>query len=169
MIRAASKANAHPGANAWAISVTNAQKKRQSRSSRNYRGRYVYAWFNDESKMPFYIGRGTGSRAWDRHEDADGRAMFCQTTRVSAPGFRVAVIRDNLTEEGAALVESCLMLLVSQCGGTLTNQVGGMSRQERPPLELCVGTISQLASSGLPQDARSGTKSEIDTPENQGL
>ncbi len=166
MIRAATTSQSHPGTSAWALSVTNAQKKRQARPQRTYRGRYVYAWFNEESKLPFYIGRGTGSRAWDRHQDGDGRAMFCQTTRVSTPGFRVEVIRDNLTEEGAALAEACLISFVSQCGGTLTNQVGGMSRQERPPLELDAGLLGHPESDDCPQEPLSDPETQIDTPKN---
>ena len=122
----------------WARAVMVAEAKRRTPSDRGrqYRGRYVYAWFSDASPLPFYIGKGTDRRAWDRHEDADGRAMWCQTMRATAQGFKVKVIRDNLTNEGALLLESCLISFVRAMGGDLGNQVSGIRRQERPPLEL---------------------------------
>jgi len=108
--------------------------KPESRS--RFRGRYVYAWFSEDSPLPFYIGKGTGKRAWERHEDSDGRAMWCQTFRATAKGFRAEVIRDNLTDEGALLLESCLIAFTKLLGGLLCNQIDGISRQERPPLDL---------------------------------
>lgn len=99
-------------------------------------GRYVYAWFNDESDLPFYIGKGVDDRAWKRHKHADGRSQWCQQIRASSSGFRVVVVRDNLTNEGAMLLESALITFVSQCGRVLANQVDPLRRQEVPPLEL---------------------------------
>jgi hypothetical protein len=99
-------------------------------------GRYVYAWFNDESDLPFYVGKGVDDRAWKRHADEDGRSMWCQQVRVTSSRFRVEVIRDNLTNEGAMLVEASLISFVRLCGGLLANQAEPLSRQERPPVEL---------------------------------
>ena len=100
------------------------------------RGRYVYAWFCGDEPLPFYVGKGAGSRAWDRHRDDYGRAAFSQTQRCAAENFRVVIVRDNLTEEGSMLVEAALIRFVQQSGGLLANQRDGMGRQERPPLEL---------------------------------
>jgi len=101
------------------------------------RGRYVYAWFNSESNLPFYVGKGVGDRAWRRHVHSDdGRSQFCQQLRSACSGFQVRIIRDNLTNEGAMLVESALISFVSSCGGFLANQVDPLRRMERPPLEL---------------------------------
>ena len=110
------------------------------------RGNYVYAWFEANNSLPFYVGKGVDNRAWDRHEREDGTAHWCQTLRVSCVGFRVEIVRDNLTPEGAALLEATLIAFVTQCGGMLANQTGPMRRQERLPLTLadagavaCVG------------------------------
>jgi len=100
------------------------------------RGRYVYAWFCGDEPLPFYVGKGAGSRAWDRHLDDYGRAAFSQTQRCAAENFRVVIVRDNLTEEGSMLVEAALIRFVQQAGGLLANQRDGVRRQERPPLEL---------------------------------
>jgi hypothetical protein len=101
------------------------------------RGRYVYAWFNDQSLLPFYIGKGVDDRAWKRHVRSDSvTSQFCQQIRASSSGFRVEIIRDNLTNEGAMLIESTLIAFASACGALLANQVDPLCRQERPPLEL---------------------------------
>ena len=104
------------------------------------RGRYVYAWFNDESELPFYIGKGVDDRAWVRHVHNDGRSQLCQQLRSDSSGFRVEIVRDNLTNEGAMLLESALIAFVSACGAVLANQVDPLSRKECPPLELDVSS-----------------------------
>lgn len=103
------------------------------------KGRYVYAWFNDQSSLPFYIGKGVDDRAWRRHVHNDvGRSQLCQQIRASSSGFEVRIIRENMTNEGAMLVESSLISFVLSCGGFLANQVDPLCRKERPPLELTV-------------------------------
>jgi hypothetical protein len=103
------------------------------------KGRYVYAWFNDESLLPFYIGKGVDDRAWKRHVHSDdGRSQLCQQIRSSSSGFKVKIIRENMTNEGAMLVESALISFVLSCGGFLSNQVDPLCRKELPPLELTV-------------------------------
>lgn len=69
--------------------------------------------------------------------------MWCQTVRATSAGFRVEVLRDNLTSEGAMLLESCLIAFVKLLGGILANQNDGLSRQERPPLDLAASTASE--------------------------
>jgi len=103
------------------------------------RGRYVYAWFNDESDLPFYIGKGVDDRAWRRHlHNESGRSQLCQQMRVVSSGFRVEIVRDNLTNEGAMLLESALIAFAAACGAVLANQLDPLCRKERPPLELDV-------------------------------
>jgi hypothetical protein len=101
------------------------------------RGRYVYAWYSSDSSLPFYIGKGVADRGWRRHVSKGSRlAAWCQTLRASSENFRVVVVRDNLTNEGAMLLESSLIAFVSSLGGLLANQVDPLRRQECPPLEL---------------------------------
>jgi hypothetical protein len=119
-----------------AQSKCEALSEEQALPKRIPRGRYVYAWFNDESPLPFYIGKGVDDRAWRRHSDNDGRSHWCQQVKASSLGFRVEVIRENLTNEGAMLLESALITFVSGCGRVLANQVDSLKRREVPPLEL---------------------------------
>lgn len=124
---------------------TNRPSKRVTR--RLPRGRYVYAWFNDESNLPFYVGKGTGERAWTRHTQKDGRSMWCQNVRAASSGFRVEIIRENLTDEGAMLVESALVAFIRACRHITANQVDPMRRQEVPPLTLADLEASMAISS----------------------
>ena len=104
-------------------------------SSKNPRGRYVYAWFNNSSPFPFYVGKGTGARGWRRHMHK-GQSAFCNRLRSESAGFHCQVVRDGMTNEGAMLLESSLIDLFSALGGCNGNQVSGLRRQEVPPLWL---------------------------------
>jgi hypothetical protein len=111
--------------------------QRIDRPARCPRGRYVYAWYSSDSDLPFYIGKGVGDRGWRRHVSKGSRlAAWCQTLRASSERFRVEVVRDNLTNEGAMLLESALIAFVASLGGILANQVDPLRRQECPPLEI---------------------------------
>jgi hypothetical protein len=111
------------------------------------RGRYVYAWFKDGEKLPFYVGKGVGDRAWRRHK-LDNRPAYCQLLRESASTFQVKIVRDNLTDEGASLLESALIsFLVNNCGCILSNQGEPMRRQETGCL-----TIESALEAAKPMD-----------------
>lgn len=95
------------------------------------KGDYVYGWFDNDGI--FYIGRGCNNRAWERHiNSSDGTLAKCETLRINSKGFYVRILKDNLTLEGAILIESVLIDLLRPYG----NINRGTSRQERPPLEL---------------------------------
>jgi hypothetical protein len=108
----------------------------RSNKKQTLKGRYVYAWFNEKSILPFYIGKGIASRGWQRHACTGGRAAFCNQLRNDSKVFHVHVVRDNLTNEGAMLLESSLINLFTFLGGCEGNLVTSLKRQEKPPLEL---------------------------------
>jgi excisionase family DNA binding protein len=95
---------------------------------------------NKGQELPFYVGQGVGSRAWDKHtvsnwEYAAGeQKAFCEHFRTNET--KVIIYRDNLTPEGSLLVESVLKNVFQSLDANLTNQAECMKRQERPPLEL---------------------------------
>lgn len=94
---------------------------------------YVYGWYHPlQPGLPFYVGQGSGSRAWEVHGEGWSK-QFCEMAR--HPEMRVRVYRDNLTREGALLVESVLVKLLLDMGAPLLNQAEPMRRQETPPLE----------------------------------
>lgn len=98
-------------------------------------GRYVYCWFNSDSPFPFYVGKGVADRAWKRHL-VSGRSAACQSMRAMSSGFFVHVVKDNLTNEGAMLLEASLIDLFARLGACQANQVSPLRRQEVPPLWL---------------------------------
>ncbi len=74
---------------------------------RKARGCYVYAWI--DGGQLFYIGMGHGSRAFDMHHKS-GKIYPCEVRRrLAGDRFKVAIIRDNLTTDGASLVEATLI------------------------------------------------------------
>ena len=104
-------------------------------SAKNPRGRYVYAWFNNSSPFPFYVGKGVGDRAWRRHM-CKGLSAYCTRLRCDSVGFHCQVVRDNMTNEGAMLLESSLVDFFFALGGCAGNQISPLRRQEVPPLWL---------------------------------
>jgi hypothetical protein len=131
--------NATQSRNAFIRPTWSSGEEKGEKERRDTKGRYVYAWFEGDAQLPFYIGKGVGDRAWKRHWQAfcgSKRSSFSQLVRVTAENFRVVIVRDNLTDEGAMLVEAALIAFVQKAGGLLANQADGMRRQEKPPLTL---------------------------------
>ena len=120
------------------------EKAYPAAKSKKTTGRYVYAWFAGDELLPFYVGKGVADRAWKRHvNNDDGTASLCQKVRASVSGFRVEIIREGLTEEGARLVEATLIDFVKSLGGCDTNVANPVRRQEIPPLELPENMVAE--------------------------
>lgn len=72
------------------------------------RGWYVYGWYDGEEL--FYVGMGCERRAFTQHKSHGGGYAPCEFRRQqSGKAFKVRIIRDNLTEVGAGLVEAVLI------------------------------------------------------------
>lgn len=100
------------------------------------KGYYVYVWLING--VPFYVGKGTDRRAWAVHYLGESEHFSqAEIIRRSNPlSFVVEIVRDDLTNEGALLLESTFISWFERCGYQLTNIHPGMGRQERPPLTL---------------------------------
>ncbi len=97
------------------------------------KGYFIYAWHEDE--RIFYIGLGQGWRMTEKHTDAsspDNIAPCERHRRTIGDRFSVKVVRDNLTDEGARLVEGVLINLLEP----EYNRKAGHNRRERLPLTL---------------------------------
>lgn len=86
-------------------------------------GLYVYMWFDEGASLPYYVGHGGGSRVTDPH------------TGVRPPA-RYEIIRNNLTGEGALLLEATIIDLLMMLEAPLVNVKNPLARTERPPLTI---------------------------------
>ena len=90
---------------------------------------YIYALKDPTTKpaKPFYIGKGTGNRAWEHQTNIDDSDKSEVIRSIHAAGQKVlhTVMADNLTEEQALKLEAELISAfgIRSLGGLLTNQV----------------------------------------------
>lgn len=90
---------------------------------------YVYALKDPREKpaKPFYIGKGTGNRAWEHQATIDDSEKGQLIQNILQSGHRVihTIIADNLTEQQALKIEAELISAfgVRAQGGLLTNRV----------------------------------------------
>lgn len=90
---------------------------------------YVYALKDPRTKpaRPFYIGKGTGNRAWEHQAKVDDSEKGKVIEAIHAAGMNVlhTLISDGLTEEQALKIEAELISAfgIRSQGGLLTNRV----------------------------------------------
>lgn len=101
---------------------------------------YVYALKDPRSSpaMPFYIGKGTGTRSYDHLVSPDDSLKGQRIKEIVASGNKVLVTRmvDSLSEGQALRLEAELISAFGtvESGGLLTNAVmpSGLGRKSRP-------------------------------------
>lgn len=102
---------------------------------------YVYALKDPRISpaKPFYIGKGTGSRAFDHLVTPDATKKYARIKEIIAAGFTpmVDILVEDLTEAQAFRLEAELISAFGtiETGGVLTNAVvpsglGGKSRKD---------------------------------------
>jgi hypothetical protein len=91
------------------------------------RRHYIYAWYQNDEILPFYIGKGTGRRAWAEHHitknPLDKRPAYCERIRGQATSFRIEIIRDDLDGRTAYECERAFIDFFNSKGLRLSNQV----------------------------------------------
>lgn len=103
---------------------------------------YVYALKDPRSSpaMPFYIGKGSGSRAHDHLVRPDGtrKGMRIQQIKASARKVLVSILVDQISEAQAIRLEAELIAAfgTEDTGGILTNAVvpSGLGKKSRPSI-----------------------------------
>lgn len=90
---------------------------------------YVYALKDPREKpsKPFYIGKGTGNRAWEHQANIDDSEKGLLIKQIKDNGHSVmhTIMADNLTEHQALKIEAELISAfgIRSQGGLLTNRV----------------------------------------------
>jgi uncharacterized protein len=117
---------------------------------------YVYALKDPRTNpvLPFYIGKGTGNRAWEHTTNIDETTKGQRIRQIMEAGYEVVTTKlaDQLTEEQALRLEAELISAfgTEATGGFLTNTVkpGGRVHRLRKDLRVPSG-VYEKASIGL--------------------
>lgn len=125
-------------------------------STGNVASYYVYALKDPRTNpvLPFYIGKGTGNRAWEHTINVDETRKGLRIREIMDAGFEVVTTKmaDGLTEEQALKLEAELIAAfgTEDTGGFLTNTVtpSGRVRRLRKDLKVPSG-VAEKASIGL--------------------
>ena len=112
---------------------------------------YVYAIKDPRSKQPkpFYVGKGTGSRAYDHLVSPDATKKYKRIREILDTGKRpiIDILVDDLTEAQALKIEAELIAAfgTEETGGILTNAVvpSGVGGKKRDHISVPQGTVER--------------------------
>jgi uncharacterized protein len=112
---------------------------------------YVYAIKDPRSKQPrpFYIGKGTGSRAYDHLVSPDSTKKYKRIREILEADAKpiIDILVDDLTEAQALKIEAELIAAfgTEETGGVLTNAVvpSGLGGKRRDHIAVPQGTVER--------------------------
>lgn len=112
---------------------------------------YIYALKDPRQNpaKPFYIGKGTGSRAYDHLVTPDSTQKYVRIRKIIDDGYKpiVDILADDLTETQALKLEAELIAAfgTEATGGILTNAVvpAGLGGKKRQNIVVPQGTVER--------------------------
>ena len=112
---------------------------------------YVYAIKDPRSKQPapFYIGKGTGSRAFDHLVSPDSTKKYKKIKEILETGVQplIDILVDDLTEAQALKIEAELISAfgTEETGGKLTNAIvpSGLGGKKRDHISVPSGAVER--------------------------
>lgn len=112
---------------------------------------YIYALKDPRQNpaKPFYVGKGTGSRAYDHLVTPDGTQKYARIKKIVDQGHKpiVNILADDLTEAQALKLEAELIAAfgTEATGGMLTNSVvpGGLGGKKRQNIVVPQGAVER--------------------------
>ena len=112
---------------------------------------YVYAIKDPRSKQPkpFYVGKGTGSRAYDHLVSPDATRKYKKIKEILDAGKKpiIDILVDDLTEAQALKIEAEMIAAfgTEETGGILTNAVipSGLGGKKRDHISVPQGTVER--------------------------
>ena len=112
---------------------------------------YIYALKDPRQNpaKPFYIGKGTGSRAYDHLVTPDGTQKYVRIKKIIEQGYKpiVDILSDDLTEAQALKLEAELIaaLGTEATGGILINSVvpSGLGGKKRQNIVIPQGSVER--------------------------
>jgi hypothetical protein len=94
---------------------------------------YVYALVDPINRIPFYVGKGCGERAWHHltGRDLGNKAKVKRIENIRALGFepRVIILSEGMLEDDAYSLEASMILQAKQTFPYMTN----VALDARPP------------------------------------
>jgi hypothetical protein len=112
---------------------------------------YVYALKDPRSSpaLPFYIGKGAGSRAYDHLVTPDSTRKYTKIKEIVSSGAKplVEILLDDLTESQALRMEADLIAAFGtiESGGPLANSVlpSGFAAKPKPKIVVPQGCVER--------------------------
>lgn len=111
---------------------------------------YVYAISDPRTKFPFYIGKGSGNRAWHHLKDKKSnkdKIKLIDSIFKDGLSPKIDIIINNLSESLAYDIEYCIIKNAKNYGIHLTNKIGICKPPSRKGCKISEETKRKISNS----------------------